>query len=95
MSLWHADMNGPTLTPGANLKIFSPHRVVRVVTADQMSIEMPGGNRLSAQVLDRTGSDLTLALPDGKAVKLSMLSDDSVGEPEPGHEFSQQSWIVN
>jgi hypothetical protein len=60
-----------------------------------MSIEMPGGNRLNAQVLDRTGSDLTLALSDGRAVKLSMVSDDSVSEPQPGHEFSQQSWVVN
>jgi hypothetical protein len=95
MSLWHAGIDTPSLVPGAHVKVFSPHRVVRVVTADKMSIETPAGDRWDALVLDRTGGDLTLVLTDGRAVKLSMVSDESISLPHPGQEFSQQRWIVN
>ena len=95
MSLWHADVDNSALSAGASLIVSSPHSVVRVVTSDQVSIQTTVGNRLSAQVLDRTGSNLTLVLPDGTITKLSMIDDDSVSDFREGEAFSQQRWLVN
>jgi hypothetical protein len=73
----------------------SGHGAVRVVTADQLSIETSNGQRLSALALDRIGSRLTLALPDGTPVSLSMPSDCSLDDEQEGLDFSRQLWVVN
>ena len=95
MSLWHADMDAPKFAAGVGVTVSSPHRVVRVVTADVMSIEIPDGNRVSAQVLDRTDNRITLVLADGSVKSLSMLSDGSLSPQAANEVFSQQRWIVN
>jgi hypothetical protein len=95
MAMWHADVNGPTLASGTNVVVFSPHRVVRVMTADQVLIETPQGNRISAIVLDRTGSTLTIALSDGRPVKLTMADDESLHSGIEVSVFSRQIWSVN
>jgi hypothetical protein len=95
MSLWHADMNAAKFASGVDLTVFCPHRVVRVVTADQMSIEGPDGERMSAQVLDRTGDHITLVLADGTLKSLSMHADDSLARHRSDEVFSQQHWVVN
>ena len=95
MSLWHADTNAASLAAGARMLVVSADRIVRVMTADQLSIETPGGNRLRAVVLDRTGERLTLGLPDGTPVRLSMRSDCSHDDTQAGLDFSRQLWVVN
>ena len=93
--MWHADMNASSLGLGAQIVVFSPHQVVRVLTADQLSIETPRGDRLSALVLDRTAEHMTLSLTDGNSVDLSMVSDESLIAPKVGATFSSQTWEVN
>lgn len=95
MTLWHADANGPRLAPGSEVLIHSPDRVVRVITADQLSIETTSGNRLTGTVLDRTGADLTLAMPESAPLHLSILSDNSLVASAEDAEFSRQLWLVH
>ena len=96
MSLWHADIDRSSLVAGTNLTVFSPHQAVRVVASDQVSIETPMGDRIGAQVLDRTAGNLALVLSNGQVARLSILTDDSIMDHwQPGDMFSQQRWIVN
>ena len=94
MSLWHADLDGPALVSGAGVEVFNDHRVVRVVTSDQVSIQTPSGARLTAVVIDRTGDELTLSMPEASPVILSLIEDDSFA-PKAGQAFSRQVWVVN
>ena len=94
MTLWHADTNQQTLGHGADVLVLSNDKVVRVVTADQIWIETPNGQRLRTVVLDRTGDSLTLSMPDGASVQMSIRSDHSLDEPQQTLEFSRQAWIV-
>ena len=96
MTQWHADIDGPALVPGAKLTVLSDHHVVRVVTADTLSIETPSGPRFSAMVLDRTAADIRLALNDGSCVSLEMLRYESLRPPnEHAVAFSRQVWLVH
>jgi hypothetical protein len=95
MSLWHADTNASSLAAGARMLVVSADRDVRVITADQLSIETPEGGRLNAVVIDRTGEKLTLGLPDGTPVRLSMRSNSSDDPTQVGLDFSRQLWVVN
>lgn len=96
MAQWHADIDGSTLAAGTRLRVLSDHQVVRVVTADTLSIETPSGPRISAMVLDRTEGKIQLALNDGRLANLDMLLDASL---HPSHErpeiFSSQVWLVS
>jgi hypothetical protein len=95
MSMWHADTNAPALNQGARVLVLSSHRVVRVLTADQLSIQTPSGDRVSAVVLDRTGAQMRLSFAEGDPISLSMISDESLERRQVGEEFSRQVWIVN
>jgi len=96
MSRWHADIDRSSLVAGTSLTVFSPHQAGRVIAADQLSIETPAGDRIGAQVLDRSAGNLTLVLPSGQVARLSILTDDSIVDHwQPGDMFSQQRWIVN
>ena len=95
MSFWHADATKAAFDIGEELLVVSDHQVVRVVTADQVLIETPAGERANAIVLDRTGELLSLALPDGRLVHLSMTDDQSLS-PQVGRlPFSKQLWTIN
>ena len=50
MTQWHADIDHANLSSGVKLTVLSQHHVVRVVTADTLSIETPGGQRTQAQI---------------------------------------------
>jgi len=96
MTQWHADIDRSAVHSGAQLTVLSDHQVVRVITADTLSIETPAGPRLSAMVLDRTAGKIRLALGDGRAVTLEMLLDDSLHPAgEPTEIFSSQVWVVH
>lgn len=96
MAQWHADIDGFSLTSGTKLRVLSDHHVVRVVTADTLSIETSSGPRISAIVLDRTERKIRLALNDGRSVTLDMLLDSSLDSPdEQSDVFSSQVWLVN
>jgi hypothetical protein len=96
MSQWNANANAQPLTPGTRVVISSPHRVVRVVTADQLAIDTPDRSRLTAVVAQRDGPLLTLSLPDGTPVRLTIMADNSLSPPPaPALPFSQQEWVVN
>lgn len=96
MSQWAADVDGAIVSKGAKLTVLSHHHVVRVVTADTLAIETPTGQRFSAQVLDRTASEITLVMGEGRAVSLRMLLDESLHPPgdSPGV-FSRQIWLAH
>ena len=47
MTQWHADIDSANLSSGVKLTVASQHHVVRVVTADTLSIEAPAGNELT------------------------------------------------
>ena len=53
MAMWRADTDAASLATGARMAVVGDDRVVRVVTADRLSIETSNGNRLSAVVADR------------------------------------------
>jgi hypothetical protein len=93
---WHAAIDRPAIGLGTKLTVLSDHQVVRVITADSLSIEMPSGLRLSAVVLDRTAGDIRLALSDGRAVSLEILLDDNLRpSSERAAAFSSQVWEVH
>src|SRR3569623_108575 len=96
MAQWHADIDGSTLTTGTKVRVLSDHQVVRVVTADTLSIETSSGPRISAMVLDRTEGKIRLALSDGRLATLDMLLDVSLHPPHELPEiYSSQVWLVN
>ena len=97
MSQWHADLDRPDAKAGARLTVVSDHQVVRVVTADTLSIETPSGPRFSAMVLDRTASDLKLVLDDGTLLVLEIVIDESLRPPDEATtaSFSSQTWLVH
>jgi len=96
MSQWHAEIDSAALKIGVYLTVRSPHRVVRVVTADTLSIQTTTGDRISAVVLDRTADDLRLVLPDGRSVELEMLRDEtSTLQVERADGFSSQTWLAH
>lgn len=96
MSQWHADIDLPSLESGARLTVLSDHQVVRVVTTDTLSIEIPSGQRFSAVVLDRTAGDIKLILDDGTPVSLGMLVDESLHPTcDDADVFSRQIWVAH
>jgi hypothetical protein len=97
MTQWHADIDGANLSSGVKLTVASHHHVVRVVTADTLSIEAPSGQRTQAVILDRAGGGIRLMLDDGNAFTLEMLVDESL-HPPPGPRstvFSRQVWLTH
>lgn len=67
MAMRRADTDAASLATGAKMAVVSDDRVVRVVTADRLSIETSNGHRLSAVVADRlddapAGPDLSRQL---------------------------------
>jgi len=97
MTQWHADIDGTNLSTGVKLTVLSQHHVVRVVTADTLSIETPGGQRTQGVILDRTGEGIRLMLDDGHAFTLKMIVDESLHSPPGDHStvFSRQVWLTN
>ena len=97
MTQWHAAIDKPLLGTGAKLTVISDHHVVRVTTADTLSIEAPDGQRFSAQVLDRTAQNMRLALEDGTALRLEIVVDESLHAPSgrQAEVFSRQVWLAN
>jgi|EndMetStandDraft_7_1072992.scaffolds.fasta_scaffold02820_2 hypothetical protein len=95
MSHWHADANAPIATAGTRLTVLSDHQVVRLVTADSLSIELPSGMRVEALVSDRTGERLSIVLDDGRPLDLSMSIDESLLPPgQQRTTFSRQVWTT-
>lgn len=95
MPSWHGYSAAPNLQPGTEILLTGGSVVVRVLTGDRITIEMPDSNRLAAVVVDRTGEELMIALHDGKIVKLHMVSDDGFADFRLSEGFSRQSWAVS
>jgi hypothetical protein len=96
MSLWHAEIDQPIFVNGAKVTLLSDHRVVRVMTADTLSIQTPAGHKFSCVVEDRTGSDIRVILADGQPISLEMVIDESIHPPTAGKNiFSRQVWMAH
>jgi hypothetical protein len=96
MSLWHAEIDKPNFVDGAKVTLLSGHRVVRVVTADTLSIETPTGHKFSGVVEDRTGSNIRLILVEGQPISLEMVIDESIHPPTASNNvFSRQVWMTH
>jgi hypothetical protein len=93
--LWHAASDGDLNVSGTTVVAQSDHRVLRILTADQISIEASDGQRVPAVVVNRAEGRLMLALPDGTIVRLTLVSDLSHSGPQGTGFFSEQSWTVN
>ena len=94
MPVWHCMTTRDTLEDGAEIQVESEHSVVRIQTADQMTIETSGGDRLMAVVIEREGGRLIVGLPDGRTVRMIIVADHALEVPEPTKPFSSQSWKV-
>jgi hypothetical protein len=95
MSLWDAEIDQPNFVNGAKVTLLSNHRVVRVVTADTLSIKTPAGHNFSGVVDDRTGSDIRLILADGQPISLEMVIDESIHHlTARKNVFSRQVWMT-
>ena len=96
MSMWHAYANRPLLQPGTEVLITGGHDQVRLRTADQITIEMPDHNRLTAIVVDRSDARLLVAIGDGPLVTLA-ASDVSVAfnDFKLSDGFSREGWTVH
>lgn len=95
MTQWHAEIDRSVLAAGVRLTVMSEHHVVRVITADTLSIEIPGGQRLSAVVLDRTGGDIKLVQDNGQTFCLEMMLDESLHHGASPEIFSRQVWLTH
>jgi hypothetical protein len=96
MALWHGQLDSDSVGIGSQLTVSSPHQVVRMVTADQLSIETSGGNgRVAAIVLDRTGGQMTVSFLNGRSANLQITSDHSLEREDAQTEFSSQEWRVS
>jgi hypothetical protein len=94
MSMWHCETNEASLHQGAQVLVASDHSVVRIQTADQMTIETSNRDRLMAVVIERAGDHLVLGLPDGTTFRMEIASDHALEFPQPSKPFSSQSWKV-
>jgi hypothetical protein len=93
MVVWHAHVDTNALTTGSRVSVLSDHDQVRVMTADQMWIESPDGQRMVTLVMDRDGERMKLSAYNGESYQMSAL----VG-PTPANRagpFSHEVWLVN
>lgn len=89
--LWPAEANDDALRVGSQIVISTPSRVVRLVTADQLSIHTTGGSEIAAIVLDKTGAQMRLSLFDGRSAHLTVVVGDGA---ERQADLSRQEWRV-
>lgn len=95
MPSWHGYADRPALAPGTEILITGGHMAVRLLTADQVTIEMPDDRRLMAVVIDRTGEHLTLAIGEGEIVRLHIASGAGFAQFQLSDGFSRESWAVD
>jgi hypothetical protein len=94
MSQWHATADGSLFDAGTVVRVQSDHRVLRLVTADELSVEDQSGQRETAVIVNREMDALTLGLRDGSIVRLNLSSDLSLPAVASSASFSEQSWTV-
>jgi hypothetical protein len=93
MAVWHAHVDTHALATGSRVSVLSDHNRIRVMTADQMWIELPSGQRVVALVMDRSGGRMMLSAYDGVAYQMSALAGPTRDDPrEP---FSHEVWLIN
>lgn len=95
MPNWHAYAAAPKLLSGTEVLITGGSQVVRVMTGDQIIIELPDTNRLLAVVVDRSAERMLVGFADGQTTRLHMVSDDGFRDFQLSEGFSRQSWAVD
>ena len=94
-STWHAYASRDMLAAGTEILVTGGHERIRIQTADQISIEMPDRNRLSAIVVERIGERVLLAIGDAAFVRLRVAPEvGSFDDFKLSDGFSRQGWIV-
>jgi hypothetical protein len=94
MSQWHATADGSLFEAGTVIRVHSDHRVLRLVTADELAVEDHSGQRENAVIVNREMDALTLGLRDGSIVRLTLKADLSLPAVASSATFSEQSWVV-
>lgn len=94
MAHWHATATGDLRTTGTAVIIRSVHGSLRVLAADQLTIEDGLGQRASAVVVDRNQGELMLGITDGTMLRLTLESELSLPKTQSTDSFSEQSWLV-
>lgn len=95
MAYWHATADHQTLPVGAILVIASHADPLRIIRADQVSIELPDGQRAVGLVVDRGEGTLGLALSGGSIVNLTVRSSLLAPSYANGGGYSEEAWVVN
>jgi hypothetical protein len=93
MAVWHAHVDTDALATGSRVNVLSDHNRVRVVTADQMWIESPDGQRIVTLVMDRSGGQMLLGAYDGTSYQMTALSEPI--DADTGQPFSHEVWLIN
>jgi hypothetical protein len=95
MSMWHAYADRAMLERGAKLLVTGGHEPVRLQTADQITIETPDHNRLTAVVVDRSHARLLVAVGDGPLIRFGSSDDvTDFKDFKLSDGFSRESWAV-
>jgi hypothetical protein len=95
MSTWHAYASCDALTADTEVLVTGGSERIRLETADRLSIEMPGHNRLSAVVVDRRGQGLLLTVDGGPLIRLRRTAGaGAFGDFKLSDGFSRQGWTV-
>jgi hypothetical protein len=95
MPSWHAYAAETELRAGLEIIFTGGTEVVRLMTGDQVVIEMSEASRISGVVVDRTGEQLALGFADGRMLRLHMVSDLGLADFKLSDGFSRQSWAVD
>lgn len=92
---WQATASADVLASGVRLALSDGQRRVRLRSGDRLQIALPGGQRLSAQVLDRTGGFARVACQDGMMLRLKdgAQTAGSVGSSVAGRQLGE-TWTV-
>lgn len=93
MAVWHAQVDTNALAAGSRVSVHGAHERVRVMTADQMWIELPSGQRIVTLVIDRSGRRIMLSAYDGASYEMSALIGPT--NTDPREPFPHEIWLIN
>lgn len=92
---YHAYSDKPDISAGTCILVTGGSERVAVRTADQLTIESPADQRLSAVVVDRTGERLLLSTGEGRLIWLERAEGAiAFDDFQISEGFSRELWRV-
>jgi hypothetical protein len=93
-SIWHAYASDDGLAPGTEILITGGTERIQLSTADSVSIETPGAERISAVVVDYSDGQLLMAIKGGLVRLLPTTQMGAFDAFKLSDGFSRQGWTV-